>query len=1489
MSKNLRKKLAGKITEAVKNKGALIAVNDPDIRTEDFVKRNIHVLNKPENVRNRTGYKYFTAREVCPVCDKMGEACRAPNNSLSENVYTKVFCRGIKGELARNTEINDYNFKSTNKDGFKLFQHKSIKNKGFDHTEFQYTNTQKNYKFISTEECSDQMKGLSLILGLNGDVIDFLRSKGLSDFEIQTLRTAGLISSHANNFPVCPPRNNDIKYIHTTKNRYYDNANNNKRTKGYEPIINNCSGFDDSVYIPIYKNNKDLRGNFGLWRKPDTYTTVEEFNTGISGNNFNTKLLESCLQSSDCLSDTLTIKEEQVYHETRGGKTYKTKSKCLIPGFKDYKFETIVESKIIPYTGYTNIDKIAFPSTYVPQIGADGRLQGFPVPMMHCYVTDENGNFLASQLRNLWHNKVLPFPDIDDPDTFEYMDNYQRHNTMVYKHKIKKITFDENRDIVSIEDGGYSDAQKSQIFHNIEFTGKYVWCNPQTSNNHLNDTEKVDSRTEDFEVPLTFASLFSDDKIREKMFKFTNEENFIKTSDPYKVLLCEGILKPQIVNLRTGITTIGASGGNFMSSVRQLNRYILKVQKSGIQSDKTVTVQICPDAGSLDNPGVLRHIVKTLNHLKNLDYVYAEILDWGQLTDKELGDIDEISMETFLNAKKMTVKEFFNLDQVKELDMYKAEMDDESLELWEKTYKSIESRYEFVDRYVTNSTKIEYESNGNEYYRLKFNIKSKADGKVHNIDGTGKIVCIESPLGTGKTELLKSIKDAAIYHKLYLAGYRNSLSKQTLERLGGSSGGAYHIHYNDKKDIKNGEILGFCIDSINKLTRNNDHFILVIDEVSSVINHLMTSNTLKDIRRSATRKLKELIARASQVICLDANIDEMTLKCLSMLSDGKDISLVRNTYLAESVTKNIILMDSYNKEGILKNHDPTIILNNLVEQVEYSSKAGLCVPFITDSRKFAHGAKEKLESMGYRVLVVSSKTKDGDAQREFINDANVHLNNNKYDCILLTPTIESGVDISIDDYFSSIIGHFTGTINVKSVNQMMGRFRKVQDVMLYTSVFNKIGIYQNSLIKTLRAIYQTQTFEADCLDAIGSKIESLNSLKDMVNLTANNIRNMIDSEITNVFESNYAELLTATFFEKTNFGFCLETYLKHKGHNITHLTQSQPTEADKQEYLEIIERIKISEATDIHSAEINPYVHNEKWAHKILSAFSSNYDELCTAKKVLMNVQLPNIIETPLWTVELVYRELFERSTTKGVQRWLKLVSNAVSDTDELDCNELESILEPINMFESGNLKMVGDRSLSEPTLERLRLSIIKKYGVYDLIKELAKDSDGFRGNDPRICDVIGSLKNIPGIKEIMKPFNISDHRYAAILNRIARYIGVIVNRTYSYDLDRTVMEYKRVRRYHFTLPGDDKYPDDILKKLVPLITSYVDKQFKLKLKRVKEFMKRESKRTKTGIFVENTKVYDPKWQKMIQYAGFLTDSIMMMFDKDRNFTKVQI
>ncbi|TYQ30966.1 hypothetical protein PseudUWO310_05670, partial [Pseudanabaena sp. UWO310] len=124
--------------------------------------------------------------------------------------------------------------------------------------------------------------------------------------------------------------------------------------------------------------------------------------------------------------------------------------------------------------------------------------------------------------------------------------------------------------------------------------------------------------------------------------------------DRQRVVLVEGTgVKPYLASKLRGCIAIGASGGQFVASKKNLQSYLDAI---GAKPELT-RLEYAIDAGDVGNPSVMRRHEKNLAFLAELDFT-VDILWWGQVAKTD-NDIDELSSGTAIQL--LTVEQFFQI------------------------------------------------------------------------------------------------------------------------------------------------------------------------------------------------------------------------------------------------------------------------------------------------------------------------------------------------------------------------------------------------------------------------------------------------------------------------------------------------------------------------------------------------------------------------------------------------------------------------------------------------------------------------------------------------------------------------------------------------------------------------------------------------------------------------------------------------------------
>jgi len=158
------------------------------------------------------------------------------------------------------------------------------------------------------------------------------------------------------------------------------------------------------------------------------------------------------------------------------------------------------------------------------------------------------------------------------------------------------------------------------------------------------------------------------------------------------------------------------------------------------------------------------------------------------------------------------------------------------------------------------------------------------------------IVGVRAPKGAGKT--LKLERWLADHPQVLAVTHRRSLGAAMASRLG-------LVWRNDTDTalgrtlLAGGEVLDglpsrYCLCADSLLAIKPEAFkgaVVVLDEAEQLLAHLLTSSTCREQRGLLIQRLQAIVANASQVIALDADLSDATLKWLQQARAGRPAEL----------------------------------------------------------------------------------------------------------------------------------------------------------------------------------------------------------------------------------------------------------------------------------------------------------------------------------------------------------------------------------------------------------------------------------------------------------------------------------------------------------------------------------------------------------------------------------------------------------------------
>ncbi|NET44874.1 plasmid replication protein, CyRepA1 family [Okeania sp. SIO2B3] len=688
--------------------------------------------------------------------------------------------------------------------------------------------------------------------------------------------------------------------------------------------------------------------------------------------------------------------------------------------------------------------------------------------------------------------------------------------------------------------------------------------------------------------------------------------------------LCESVgFKPIIAAEKLKRVMIGAAGGNFTGGRKQL----LQLLNSN-HPDKSIPIILYPDAGANENRNVLSQYTN-LKHFLGQNGYTLEVAWWEQWQKERDLDIDDYLVSGGDEIKIINWKQYTRNQRIAK-GLYKRS----------RRYKP---NIEINERFLPNNIISKY-------------LKPKS------------IIAVNSAMGTGKTEALKSVlEEHCKDHGLLMLGTRNALLMQSCGRLN-----IYHLRDDNASLFMNDRLseIANCFDSLPKWDDENlKDRVIVIDEISSAIPHLLAGATCRRHRSLIQKKLEITLKYAHAIILLDANLKDREVQYIQRISEFNNVIKIKNNYSPVSRSVEFIC-GSETINDTLDNNVPRLTKNNNEYQPLISELAANKNPYVVaiDGLKKAQQLEAQLINLGVNpddILRIDSTTIDGAEAKSFMRSPNSYIGQIRPRIIIYTPTIDAGVSIDIKDYFTDIYA-FRFHLGTDEFMQMLGRVRDPKckwHIYSREFVINDADGFSSPFKKRV---------EKTLTNAITEDAHMNLSIDKKLNRLIPKFKELLTSAQDKHFQA-FCELKSARNYEKLNLRETLRDRLIVDGHNVTDIylesdkTLNQQWKKTNREVIaDNVERFLKSENISLGDAD------------DILSKWSSSYeDRLKAEKSILTNRTLPGIRHTSLWGEELLTKILYtdkqlisrlelrwhfqnmDKSSTIQKNYWLKKIKNS--------------------------------------------------------------------------------------------------------------------------------------------------------------------------------------------------------------------------------------
>lgn len=354
-----------------------------------------------------------------------------------------------------------------------------------------------------------------------------------------------------------------------------------------------------------------------------------------------------------------------------------------------------------------------------------------------------------------------------------------------------------------------------------------------------------------------------------------------------------------------------------------------------------------------------------------------------------------------------------------------------------------------ADDFIDNAYQI------NQQYLLNGEINKKPNEKVKEwiLDWLNndeiKTLAVKSSMGTGKTTMVHTIFQ---YHKpfkkILWITYRQTLTKQIF----GSFKKYGFVNYLDEEGcLFNHDRIIVQVDSLMRIMKYDygnillkQYDLVVIDENEGCMNHY-SSPFLEKPEHSARDKfniMSECIDSAKKLLVLDADIG------------------MRTKLFIDNFGKSIVINNKYKpqKKIFTVTNDEETYYKQMFDDIK--NKKNICVVSMS-----AGALEEIITKLKNGVKYVMHTSKTDDKLKDELEDVNNFWI--KYQCVLYSPTIESGVDFNAEhfDKIYCILLNGQMTTSQRGFLQMVGRIRKIKDNNILC-LYKYDSISTNSLIYT---------------------------------------------------------------------------------------------------------------------------------------------------------------------------------------------------------------------------------------------------------------------------------------------------------------------------------------------------------------------------------------------------------------------------------------
>lgn len=329
------------------------------------------------------------------------------------------------------------------------------------------------------------------------------------------------------------------------------------------------------------------------------------------------------------------------------------------------------------------------------------------------------------------------------------------------------------------------------------------------------------------------------------------------------------------------------------------------------------------------------------------------------------------------------------------------------------------------------------------------------------------LLLLDWQLGRGKTQkAIAEVLSSTAGKKVYLT-YSRSLTITASNKL----------NLKNYEDIKAGYVssdhntsFAVCLPSlehqiIKQCNVSDQVSVLVLDEAVEIVNQLVS----KLCKPLAYEEFIKLLRNADQVIVADANLNDFVINFLNSIRAFKKPILLKK----KNFFKNNIYYYIQDRQNRIE-----YFLCNIIKTVAKGHACQLAIESIKD----ADFAKSFLLTMNskLKILHITENTSNDQDVEKFFSNPNKYAK--KYDIIIHTSSLSSGVSVEIDHVKYCFLIYSGVALTPQQAIQMLARFRSVKNISMFFKV-NKMQRNESplTLLKRDIAVKNAKSFNSSIL------------------------------------------------------------------------------------------------------------------------------------------------------------------------------------------------------------------------------------------------------------------------------------------------------------------------------------------------------------------------------------------------------------------------